>query len=1173
MVDMSKAMELYFNSIQKQVDECYSIAEHARQKGLDPELEVESPQAKDLAGRVEKLVGPKGVADVIRTLKRNGLSEDELVFKVVADILDNKIGNFDSLEARVDRAIRIGLAIKTMGVVSAPLEGISKILIRTDSFGKKYLSLFFAGPIRAAGGTTAALCVLIADYVRRKSNIPKYKATEAEIGRYVEEVKLYDRNVHLQYPSSNKEIRYAVSHLPIEINGDSTEDEEVSAFRDLPRIETNHIRGGACLVLNDGILLKAPKLLKIAKAMNLEGWNWLTDLKKIAQSQEKMEKEKKQDMKEEIKIPPNSKYVADIIAGRPVFSHPSIIGGHRIRYGRSRNTGLAAGGIHPASMVILDEFVAIGTQLRIERPGKSTSVCPVDSIEPPIVKLKNGNVIKVSNPTRAKQIFPDIEQVLFLGDLLFGYGEFTENNHLLVPSGYVEEWWALELEKSIKDIKIIDKRLRSFIENPFENIPTAAEAIDISRKYEIPLHPSYLDFWGNISLEELNILRNALAKNLSESQQKITLDYEKQIKRILEKAFIPHKIRDNRILLNLKRSFIYKKIFDLEEKKTIKMDREDDVFTYFFKISSIKIKNKAPYFMGSRMGRPEKSERKSMKGIHALFPLSGVVGSSRLFEKAMGFSTRKNNRDDINLKKKTSFDFGNQNNAVETGKVKIDVCRKKCVKCGKSSIFNICYNCGGHTELQKICTRCKTLYPTFEENCPKCQNSLKSSSEAKFNIKKYVNSALKSLNMMFPQKFKGIIGLTNEFKVPEPIEKGILRAKNNVLVYKTAEIRYDATDIPLSHFKPSEIGTPVEKLREMGYEKDIQEKQLIDENQILELKVQDIILSDDCAKYFIKVANFLDDELELFYKEKRFYNASTRDDLLGHLAVGLAPHTSAGIIGRIIGFTPARAIYAHPFWHAAKRRNCDGDEDGVMLLLDPILNFSRHYLPSKIGGRMDATLVIGTKIDPNEIDVESHNLDTLNRYPLEFYEATERYSSPSEIESLMNLVKSRLGTPEQYENIGFNIPTSNINKGPTTTAYKLYESMDDKIEAQLHLAKIIKAVEAKKVAEKILTTHFNPDILGNLRKFAIQGFRCVKCNEKFRRPPLVNSGKCPKCGNRIILTVNRGGIEKYIPRALKLCTDFNLDNYTKQRMELIEEYVESLTNNPKIKQHKLSDFF
>jgi len=1171
MPDISKAMEVYFNQIQKQVDQCYSIGEQARQKGLDPELDVESPQAKDLAGRVEKLVGPQGVAEVIRELKIKGLNEDELVFRVVSDILDKKIGNIEALENRVDRAIRVGLAIKTMGVVSAPLEGISKILIRKDTFGRKYLSLFFAGPIRAAGGTTAALCVLIADFVRKKSQIPKYEATEAEIGRYVEEVKLYDRIVHLQYPSSNHEIRFAVSRLPVEINGDSTEDEEVSAFRDLPRIETNNIRGGACLVLNDGILLKAPKLLKIANAMNLEGWTWLAELKKIAQKQEKKEKVERKEVRKEVKIAPNSKYVADIIAGRPVFSHPSKIGGHRIRYGRSRNTGLAAAGMHPATMVTLDEFVAIGTQLRIERPGKSTSVCPVNSIEPPIVKLKNRDVIKVSSIQQARQIFPEIKKVLFLGDILFGFGEFTENNHKLVPSGYVEEWWALELENSIRSIEKIDEKLKSFINNPFENIPTAEEAVRISKKFNIPLHPAYLDFWGNLSIEELDLLRNAFIKSFSESEQIIKLIYEKPIKKILEKAFILHKIKDNKIVFNREMSFVYQTIFNLKDKNPIKIEPDDNIFTYFFKISSLQIKNKAPYFMGSRMGRPEKSERKSMKGIHTLFPLSNVVGSSRLIEKAIGYSSRKEN--EIRQKKRKPVDFGSKDNVVETGKIRIDVCRKKCSKCGKVSIFNICPNCGAHTEVQKLCPRCKILYPTFEKNCSKCHEPLKTAHEAKFNIKEHVNSVLKSLNMQLPKKLKGIIGLTNEYKVPEPLEKGILRAKNNVLVYKTAEIRYDATDIPLTHFKPKEIGTPIILLKELGYCEDIYGKPLKDENQIIELKVQDIILSNDCAKYFIKVANFLDDELELFYKMERFYNVSVRENLIGHLVVGLAPHTSAGIIGRIIGFTPARAIYAHPYWHAAKRRNCDGDEDGVMLLLDPLLNFSRHYLPNKIGGRMDATLVIGTKIDPNEIDVEAHNIDTLYKYPLEFYEATERYTVPSEIEAIMNLVKSRLGTSKQYEQIGYNIPTDNINEGPTITAYKLYETMDDKIEAQLNLAKLIKSVKAKKVAEKVLTTHFNPDILGNLRKFAVQGFRCVKCNEKFRRPPLTNSGKCPKCGNRIILTVNRGGIEKYIPRALKLCNDFNLDKYTKQRMELIEEYVESLTNNPKIKQHKLSDFF
>ncbi|MFW9781911.1 MAG: DNA polymerase II large subunit [Candidatus Heimdallarchaeota archaeon] len=1151
MVEMSKEMEKYFNTIQNQVDHCYSIAEEARSKGLDPEKYVECPQAKDLAGRVEKLVGPNGIADVIRNLKKEGLSDDNIVFKVVTDILDKKIGDIESLEGRVDRAIRAGLAIASGAIVSAPLEGISKILIRKDQYGKKYLSLYFAGPIRAAGGTTQALCVLIADFVRKKSKIPPYEATEAEIGRYVEEVKLYDRIVHLQYPSSNREIRYAVKNLPIEINGDPTEDEEVSAFRDLPRIETNNIRGGACLVLNDGILLKAPKLFKIAQAMNLEGWDWLSDLKKIAQKDESDKEIKKEIPKLEEKkekITPNFKYVADIIAGRPVFSHPSEIGGHRIRYGRSRNTGLAAGGIHPATMGILDDFVAISTQLRIERPGKSASICPVSSIEPPIVKLKNEDVIKVPTYNFAKKIFPEIKEVLFLGDILFGFGEFTENNHKLIPSGYVEEWWSLELENALRNIENPEDRLVNLVEKPFFIKPKAEEAIKLSQEYNIPLHPLFTDFWGNISIEELYQLRNAFIAGFSDSLREITLKNDENIKEVLEKAFILHKVRKDKIIFSSAMNFVYTAIFDLQNKTKIKYHENETVFSYFNRISSIKIRNKAPIFIGSRMGRPEKSERKSMKGIHTLFPLSDRVGSSRSVEKALEFE-----------------------------KVKIDVCRKKCPKCGTMSIFNICPKCSTHTNLQSICEKCKELFPASdpgqEQNCPQCNSRLKPSSEAIFNLKVHMNSILKSLRVTFPKKLKGIFGLTNQFKIPEPLEKGILRAKNDVLVYKTAEIRYDATDIPLTHFKPTEIGVSIETLNDLGYTHDFKGDPLIDENQIVELKIQDILLSDDCAEYFIKVANFLDDELELFYGMNRFYNIKNREDLVGHIAVGLAPHTSAGIIGRIIGFSPARAIYAHPFWHSAKRRNCDGDEDGIMLLLDPLLNFSRHYLPSKIGGRMDATLVISSLLDPDEVESEAHNIDILYQYPLEFYEATERYAQPSELVDIIKLVKDRLGKPERFTDLGFNIPTEDINEGPKITAYKLYESIDDKIDAQLHLGKIIKAVDAKKVAEKILSTHFNPDIIGNLRRFSTQGFRCVKCNSKYRRPPIFNAGKCPKCGNKVILTVNRGGIEKYIPRALKLCKEFNLDDYTVQRMELIEEYVESLTNNPKIKQYKLGDFF
>ena len=108
---------------------------------------------------------------------------------------------------------------------------------------------------------------------------------------------------------------------------------------------------------------------------------------------------------------------------------------------------------------------------------------------------------------------------------------------------------------------------------------------------------------------------------------------------------------NNKIIFSLKMSFIYNTLFNLENKKQIEIEKDDDVFTYFYKVSSLKIKNKAPYYVGSRMGRPEKSERKSMKGVHALFPLSNVVGSSRLLDRAMDYSARKTNENKKGLRK------------------------------------------------------------------------------------------------------------------------------------------------------------------------------------------------------------------------------------------------------------------------------------------------------------------------------------------------------------------------------------------------------------------------------------------------------------------------------------------------------------------------------------------
>src|SRR5438132_11570892 len=111
----------------------------------------------------------------------------------------------------------------------------------------------------------------------------------------------------------------------------------------------------------------------------------------------------------------------------------------------------------------------------------------------------------------------------------------------------------------------------------------------------------------------------------------------------------------------------------------------------------------------------------------------------------------------------------------------------------------------------------------------------------------------------------------------------------------------------------------------------------------------------------------LDDLLSSYIGLAMFYNASNSEDLIGRLVVGLSPHTSVGVVGRIVGFTKASVCYAHPFWHVAKRRECDGDEDSVSLLLDVLLNLSREFMPDRIGGLMHPPLLLSPLLNPAAI--------------------------------------------------------------------------------------------------------------------------------------------------------------------------------------------------------------
>ena len=1097
----------YFDRLEAETHHLYEIANKARSKGLDVELETEVPLAKDLAERVEGLVGPEGVAQRIKELEKD-MDRESVAFEIAAEIAD---GTFKLTgekadwgeEQRCDQGLRTALAILTEGVVAAPLEGISDVKIKNNFDGTRYIGVYFAGPIRSAGGTAAALAVLLGDKIRRAIGIDEFKPIDDEIERYVEEVELYESEVtNLQYSPTPEEVRFAANHIPVEVSGEQTDQVEVS-HRDLERVETNNIRGGALLAMVEGVIQKSKKIKKISNKLGLD-WDWLEEYSKPKTSDSSSDDSGDSDIVSE------PKYIQDIIGGRPILGYPSEKGAFRLRYGRSRNTGLATMGVHPATMALL-EFLAVGTQLKIEYPGKGNCVVPVDSIEGPIVKLRNGDVVIIDSVRQARELKKDVDEILFLGDMLVAFGEFLRNNQPLYPSGWCEEWWIQLLMRS----ENFDEQNNELDLHRLEyDYLSSIEAFTLSKNYGIPLHPKYTYCYNDVTIQDLNALIDLIEKGKSTYKQNegIKLDMSFQ-KRTLEVIGVPHIVRDNKIIID--KDHAYALLVTLSKK----LPERKTTLEALNEVSPVEIKNKAPAYIGTRVGRPEKSKERLMRPApHGLIPIGNNGGARRLVA-----------------------------TAAKKGSIKIEISRRKCTnpECGIDSFGALCPKCGSPTEMGKPSMKTVPL-----------GSMLKKASD---NVK-----------VRRVDEVKGVIGMISEAKLPEPIEKGILRAKHEVFTFKDGTIRHDSTDLPLTHFVPKEIGVTVEKLLEMGYEKDCYGNPIESEDQIIELRVQDIVISDNCGEYLLRTAQFIDDELTRYYDMEPFYNVKEKSDLIGHLVAGLAPHTSAGVLGRIVGFTKALGCYAHPYFHSAKRRNCDSDEDAVMLLLDALINFSKSYLPNTRGGSMDAPLVLSSRIDPEEIDDESHNLDIFERFPVEFYEETYTPHKPAEVLEYIDNVEMHLGTPKQYEGLMFSHHTSNIHAGPTICLYKTLPSMREKVEAQIALAESIRAVDQRGVVEKVLSSHFLPDIMGNSRAFSKQKVRCTKCGSKYRRMPL--TGKC-KCGGNLILSVSKGSVTKYLEISQELIDRYPISPYLRQRLEIQEFGIKSLFESDKSKQSSLDVFF
>jgi DNA polymerase II large subunit len=1158
-------LEKYFEEIGKRVKREYSIAEKARSRGYDPLNKVEILLASNLAEKSLGLVSTiypqlndkKIVNRILELEQQYGPLDTSVAFKIAEEIAKEKFCKFESLLQAIDAGIRVGFAYITLGVVSSPLEGYTELKLGKTKEGKEYFKAYFSGPIRSAGTTASCVVLMLIDYLREMFGYAKFDPDEREVKRYIiENYDYHERVNNLQYLPTEEEIEFLAKNIPIQITGEPTEKREVSNYKDLGRVETNFIRGGMCLIFSEGLAQKAQKGLRLLKGVQSKGfqttgWDFLDEYLKIHAKRTSGTTDT------------SPTYIKDLVAGRPVFGHPSRSGGFRFRYGRSRVSGFSATSVHPATMGISNCFLSTGTQLKVEKPTKGCVITSCDSIDGPIVKFKNGTVKKIKDFEESKKIYHDVEEIIYFGDILFSLGDVINRNYELLKPGYVEEWWELELKKA-------------FFEKTKENLSvdrynvSIDQAKEFSEKFGIPLHPEHIFYWSQIDMNQFKALLNWL-KQANHNDDKIIFPYIRSEvdsytdgKRALELLGIEHEVTTENVVLNkeVSKAFItnlgledFKESMELhlDKIKTFIQEKPDtailDIVNNF---SKYKIKDKAGTFIGSRMGRPEKAKPRELTGSpHVLFPVGEEGGKLRSFQAA-----------------------------IEKGSVKADFPIYFCENCNKETVYFIC-DCGNEAKQMFYCNGCDKKM--LSESC-RIHGKCRPYTNMRINIKEYYKNAIKKLDLPDNLKIvKGVRGTSSSKHIPENLAKGILRASHNINVNKDGTIRYDVTELPITHFKPKEILVSVEKLRSLGYEKDIYGKELENDDQVLELRPQDIILpscpdsGDEKADItFFRTAKFMDDLLVRFYGLDPFYNLKKEEDLIGHLTICMAPHNCAGVITRIIGFSKVQGLLASPYVHAAVRRDCDGDEVAVMLLLDVLINFSREFLPAHRGGTQDAPLVLNARVRAREVDDQILDLE-LGEYPIELYELAEKKEHSSKV--VLDNVKKRLKEgKEPMENIGFTHNTKDFNRGVVNSAYKSIPSMDEKVKRQMDLDCKLRSVDIGDVARLIIERHFIRDIKGNFNKFTQQQFRCVNCNEIYRRPPLI--GKCIKmlnngqsCGGRIIFTISEGSILKYLETAMSLTRDYPVPPYIKQSLEITKAAIETMFGRDTEKQQELKKFF
>ncbi|MHA2154647.1 MAG: hypothetical protein ACXABU_04855 [Candidatus Hodarchaeales archaeon] len=1082
----------YVEQIKKALTAQIKLANKARSLKYDPYSKVES------------IITPSSTDNILAILNLPGLenylperiNEHKNLLLLAADVAKQIVnGRFskNSKENLILIAVQSAFVILSRGQCSVPKEYVHKVRIDPK---QNYLTLFFTNTIRYVPGSVIGLVILISDYLRGILHLNRFHSSPETIGRYEEELEIFLTMSDRVSKFNSDHLRLFIQNIGIELSSDPYERIEVQKYRNLPKI-TNHLRMGLCVTLERVLHNLQPIIVQKLKS-GIPEWEWLDKAQFISFEQNR------------------SFGTEDIRSTQPLLSQSNQSGGFRLRYGESRTTGFGTIGIHPVTMA-LTGILTPGCTVQLDISDNFYAINPVSSIMGPLVELEDGSLKRINKLSELRKTKVNIKQIWEMGDLLISISDIPISTPI-VFSAWTEEWWKQEIDSAIaikKDdpsgvgnFDISKEKLDQLLQNPLNYYPTWDFALILSKVFNVPLHPRFSLNWNELAISDFILLIQKLKE-----KNDLLLPADEEILRIIKQLGVPFEIIEDKIQSEILEPFI--PIFRDESPKLMERLREDietiTVESLCQDILKVPIRSLCYRRIGFKLIRVEKSEpRFTNPPHHVIFPLGKHGGPQKDFFKL-----------------------------PQDSSIKIRIADRYCNSCDINTFTVFCPECKQQTN-QKY--TCRDGHTSDSSTCSICEKKAYPTKLKTVNINGIFNSGLKKIGTPEIKKVKGISYLDNSYGVPESLIKGILRAEHDIFVFKDGTSRFSYTNSPIRFFSPNEINTSISELQRLGYAHDIYGKNLTDGDQLIEIFPYDIIINEEGMKFIFAQSKFLDDELTFQYNTSPYYRLQSHKNVIGSLIVGIAPTSQIGVIGRIIGYSNNKVLFAHPLWHLLKSRSCNGVTDSITLLLDVLLNFSREFIPTYHGGAVDVPSVINLVDSWTDLlDYSIHNSSVLNRI---FYQ--ELQNNPKQIDLLSHEI-SLLTSPEDLAHSSNDLSSFSMENQLTE------KKVIARIKIALNSLQSIRGVEEGKYVDKLLINDFLIKISKSISRFFRQPIRCKFCKTTYRRVPL--SERCPNCNNKTLeLTLSKGWVLRYLHIINQLYDRYtdDLSEYTKSWIRFIE---------------------